>query len=333
MSISIAYQENTPNQGLFALRENLQKFLLYLRNEWFVKYTVVNAAQQTFAEDMGVTRETINRWLKELEAAGAITITRNPVNNYETCRYEPTPLLKKSWYLLRHFYVMLKYAALPISNLLSPAEPVVTQYKSFTEKETNECSLVGYVFNSPSLSYYREPRATQTGTIKKLQLGGVMEHEWLSPELKGITDLLNLNKWGQIKLSAFPKQALQHAAVVYRSSKAVKKDQFHWFREVCNEWCRNNNVSPDYGLLYRLEAKYNMPENPAYVLEKKPSMIEIPEKKPAPAKKLFPDWQGKKFFTEEEHEKHRYDAAMKFAEKNEDNIFRIILLEGWAKQP
>jgi len=279
--------------------------------------------------------KTGTRWTDDFHEDGLIIKTRDPKNKYKTCRYQVTQLYEKLSPYIRNIYVTLKYAPLPISLLFSVAEPDVPPYKSFTEKETSYCSLVGSLSNSPSLSYYREPRATQTGTIKKIQIGGVMELDWISPELKGVTELLNLNKWGQIKLSAFPKQALQHAAVVFRSSKSPKKDPFHWFREVCNEWCMKNNVSPDYGLLYRLEAKYEMPENPNYVLSHRPSIIAIAPKKAEAVslvKKMHPDWESKTFLTEEEIKRNRLEAIQKFEENGEFNIFQSKLIEGWKKQ-
>lgn len=272
MSISQVCHENHETQALLNLSPNLLRFLLYLRKEWFSKYHVVSASQKTFAKDMGVARETINRWLKLLREIGVIDWKRNLLNGYETCQYRATSLFKQNLFRLREINVMYKYAALTIGILVTATEPRITPYKDIRGEEIRDCYLsspVSLFTTQPTLheSQTACERAREKETPKKefnVEMNAVPE--WVTPQIKQATKLLNLSRWGQIRLVAYPSTAVEYAIKALRDSRGKKENPFGWFTSICHSWCSRNRVAPDWSLMKKIADENGMPDDPMLII-------------------------------------------------------------------
>lgn len=97
-----------------------------------------------------------------------------------------------------------------------------------------------------------------------------------SKQVLAAQDLLSLSQWGIIRLSAFPKEAIEHANFSFRASKTKKEDPFKWFLGVCDKWCRENNVEPDLTSARNLAKEANMPSRPEWIVPR--PVLEIPKK-------------------------------------------------------
>lgn len=71
--------------------------------------------------------------------------------------------------------------------------------------------------------------------------------------------MLNLSKWGQLKLMAFPDEAIQYAYKALAS--ANPRDPFKWFISLCLTYCKQNSIAPDWNTMLNLCREHGMPDN------------------------------------------------------------------------
>lgn len=71
--------------------------------------------------------------------------------------------------------------------------------------------------------------------------------------------VLNLSKWGQIKLMAYPDEAIQYAYKALQS--ANPRDPFKWFVSVCLTYCKDNKMAPDWNVMLNLSREHSIPDN------------------------------------------------------------------------
>jgi len=95
-------------------------------------------------------------------------------------------------------------------------------------------------------------------------------------EMLAAQDLLSLSKWGMIRLSAYPRQAIEHAYLAFRNSKSKKDDPFRWFCSLCDEWCRKQNAEPNLPYMRRLAVEHEMTTDPVWIIAR--PVLAIPEK-------------------------------------------------------
>jgi len=111
----------------------------------------------------------------------------------------------------------------------------------------------GYVTNQSTVPV----EAVWTGLETKKEREAVNAH----PVSEGIRrcTMLNLSKWGQIKLSAFPDEAIDFA---YQQLKhANPRDPFAWFISLCLQYCKDNKIAPNWNRMLALSREYQMPDN------------------------------------------------------------------------
>lgn len=86
---------------------------------------------------------------------------------------------------------------------------------------------------------------------------------------------LKLTKWGQIKLSAFPRGAVLHLDRKITSTKALR-DPFGYAYRICLEWCKENNIQPDFKWANRLLEQYAMPTDAPMLLATDRKLVSAP---------------------------------------------------------
>jgi len=120
---------------------------------------------------------------------------------------------------------------------------------------------------SPSSFFkYQSPVPVQdfwTVLEKEKKKEPVMQAKPIRQSVCNLT-MLNLSKWGQIKLSAYPDQALDYA---YSQLKFTNpRDPFKWFVSLCMRYCQENKMAPDWSGMLTLSRELNMPDNAAMTL-------------------------------------------------------------------
>lgn len=251
-------------------------------------------SQETIAKKSGCSLRSANGKLGELHASSIIVKIRSEINNYDTCRYQLTDLAfkEKSRILYWHRYFKgLAFAAgiLVSSPQVEPRDCVLYSYKDNSYTKTADCSSENLFLKLYSIycetkkrreyipphHYPTENREIESLTTKKES--SMEQPKWVTPTLNSVTKTLNLSKWGQIRLSAYPDQALFHALNALKASKSPKNDLFKWFGFVCNEWCKKNNVSPNWSVMHKLATENEIPDNPTLILAAK--ALDIPKAK------------------------------------------------------
>jgi len=132
--------------------------------------------------------------------------------------------------------------------------PSVTQSHDYiTGKETKPYD---YIKNTSKL------KTTKSQSVRRpmAEYGGISQ---VIRELK----FLNLTKFGQIKLSAFPDGAILYATDQYKKSRNKPKDRFAWFFTVCGRWCQINNIEPNWKYLEELKERHHMPDGARMTFE------------------------------------------------------------------
>lgn len=89
----------------------------------------------------------------------------------------------------------------------------------------------------------------------------------ISPLIRSLNEL-NLSRSGQIKLSAFPDNVIDYAKDKLGYAKNVK-DPFNWFLSVCTDYCKSNDIKPDWPWVYELSKKYNVDLNTSPIIVKR----------------------------------------------------------------
>lgn len=117
----------------------------------------------------------------------------------------------------------------------------------------------------PLSVYYKSstrPEKTGTGLLfKKEKRTMQADNTSTNPVRESIRNLtmLNLSKWGQIKLMAYPDQAIAHA---YKELQhANPRDPFKWFVSLCLKYCKENQLAPDWTGMLTLSRTQNMPDD------------------------------------------------------------------------
>lgn len=86
----------------------------------------------------------------------------------------------------------------------------------------------------------------------------IMQANPIRESIRNLT-MLNLSKWGQIKLMAYPDQSIQYA--YSQLQHANPRDPFAWFVSLCLKYCKENQLAPDWTGMLSLSRQYSMPDN------------------------------------------------------------------------
>lgn len=93
-----------------------------------------------------------------------------------------------------------------------------------------------------------------------------MEQVQITPMLQKVTKRLSLSKAGQLKLILFPDQALEYAL-----QKLTPTTSFNSFFIKAMDYCKDNNLEPDWAYHYEMMKKYNIPKDAKLVRTKTPT--------------------------------------------------------------
>lgn len=111
--------------------------------------------------------------------------------------------------------------------------------------------------------------------------GGVkMEANPIPDYIRGIQSL-KLARYGQIKLSGMPKEAVEYAEKCMQYSKNIKKP-FEWFFKMCKDYCDREKLAINWYYVDALKAKYAINQNARLLLDDK--IYRAKQYHPAPKK-------------------------------------------------
>lgn len=280
-------------------RYELQIVNILIRNS--IKYEKVFISQTLIAREVGVTRETVNRFIKDLAEKQLII----KVKRYNTTSlYFVNRLFYKFQEKLKHLFSALKqWNIYTLTYFLSGLKSAFLGHIT---------SSINRYINIPVVSicnrerYSSKSKSSQTGNRdfnKNIQKRRVMNQIEISSTLRKVTEILNLTKWGQIKLIPFQDEALE---AVLQQIEFIKKARspFDVFFMACKSHSEQNNIPIDWNLYYQFKEFYHMPADakftiipnkkntPPVLVTKVPEII-IPDQEKELQKTIQADQQGK----------------------------------------
>lgn len=209
------------------------------------KYKHVYLRQDTLAAMLKISREHCNRLLKWMRQCGLL------VSEYRyklSCHYTLSSFFfnHSMQSRLRHLFRPLR--ALSLGLLASFSSDVTQRVKKLIKNLINP--IVQRQTSESSMQF------TQTYHGDK-------------PVSEAIRNLkvINLTRAGQIKLSVFPDEAIVDAANAYTYAKNVR-DPFNWFYKLCFDYCKRNDIDPDWDFMHQLIEKYKISLTAPMVQEK-----------------------------------------------------------------
>jgi len=107
----------------------------------------------------------------------------------------------------------------------------------------------------------------------------------ITEPIERLAQLLSLDEREQLKLIAFPDEAVQHAlssiepiVTGKRKLNTPIKDRVAWMLSIATMYCKNNNIKPDWSWYFQLCDIVGIDGQGS--LEKKPLLLEKPVPKP-----------------------------------------------------
>lgn len=220
----------------------------------FNLHGIVFANQTTLGKNASVGRRQANRLVKQLADAGII------YKKYRanlTSVYYPAPFLldpkirqrfSKKFEAFRWLPLILLFSGLFVENVSRTISAVL-----FIKTDTDKLSNV-YLY-------------TDSKRMKKGALG-MYTNEAQKKLIIDLKDKLNLSMLGQIKLLPYPAECLEYVSEQY-SRVNNPKDPVKIFTYLCNEWCKANDVRPDWATCYQLYKDLNIdPQGSFYATSK-----------------------------------------------------------------
>jgi len=228
-------------------------------------YSKVDVSQIRIAQDLGLSRQTVNKIIKVLLKKNLITSKENRYK--KTCIYKVGDffLVSRNWERLSYTFSKIKnYFKQPIlvNKLISkchrPMATLISYFKEFIYISSRSRSRrISNTYNVESSKIVAK-KTTNDDEAKKEKTN--MNQILITPTLRELTTRLNLTKWGQMKLMAFSEDALAYGL----NQLQGKKYTGNIFQKLVSDmqnYCENTGQRVDWPKFYHLVGVYNMPSD------------------------------------------------------------------------
>jgi DNA-binding transcriptional regulator YhcF (GntR family) len=242
------YFHNNAERILQSIRPSFLKVLnalVFFDN----KYKNLYVSQERLAAHAGVARETCNRALKFFKSEGLVVM--------------------KYRYMRTSMYYLSPYFKNP--DIRSRLSHIITVFKTFlitcivanfaSNQAKSNVTLFKNRYKESSISYSHSTKRIGDEVVSIVQ--SYKKTEQINPISRAIRDItcLDLTKWGQIKLSAFPDEAIKYAQDHFKYGKNIR-DRFKYFYSLCHSYCLDNDIKPDWTHSNRLGTLFKIPSHP-----------------------------------------------------------------------
>ena len=246
---------------LFRSDIDVLNYILHADN----KYALVILSQSKMIKNLGLSRSTIYRAIQRLMGLGLLWMKNQGYK--KACLFKVSPIFHRNEYRerLRHMFSAFKWLSVRCLNpivgkFVKVGDTLLSRvmnyniYNGLSRDTADHVFIPTFLLDSavdhPTTQKGREMNTTQPiPEIIRTQLG-----------------FLNLSKWGQIALTAFPNEAIDYAIKAYRF--ASPQDPFKWFYAVCMEYCKIHDIKPDFATVNTLKSELRQPENARMTLDK-----------------------------------------------------------------
>ncbi len=275
ISASVPLEKN-PIGLIRALNHKQQRFLDMLLR-FYKAYGVVTLSHKTMAKRVGVCISTIKRYIIFFENLGLI---KTFYRHLKTLIIDVTDILFRP-HVRTALAVLFRCLAFTFSlQLLASPAFEIRPLKVAPDHDELLININGVNFINSTVCSVGESssyvcacaREGQTADKKTENCTEHTKKEREAMTVNGIPDYIReiscmkLTDAGQIKLSAFPVEAIEYATKTMKMA-GNKRDPFRWFFKVCNDFCKESNIQPDWKRKSFLETTYGISDNDVMITE------------------------------------------------------------------
>lgn len=249
--------------------------------DMILRWGYVCISQEKLASYFGKCREWANRVIQLFKRMGLIYIETRP---YRSCIFRIPALLKDqevvrflaNWFA--PFRGLIKKKVTPINLVSYKLEKLSPKVDILMGESTFEGDKSLYFRRGDDPGGPGITKISQKGEKGYEMTGNQPDTSQRSPVSTVILSLaeLNLTKWGQIKLSAYPQGALLYAKKNMKLA-LMATNPFAYVLAICSDWCANSGIRPDFEKSNKLACKYGMPQDAPMVMRK---IVNLPESLP-----------------------------------------------------
>lgn len=244
------YEQIIPNKKFLAraadnlrsLSPGARKILSIFRN--MGTYKKLYFRQTWLAEATGLCRAQVNRIIKKLDEMGLIAKKYRHMNtsNYRVSDFliNPPAKLKKLLTLICIFSVgMLKSQT---------CKPSVNKHVTHTLRK-----ILGSNSNT-KFNNYIYIKYSINGRSTAHSMSQFNKEDFIPPIVSSLK-FLDLTWDQKFKLASFPTNALSHAFTRLKYGNGTQ-NSYAWFKYLCEEYCLQQNIKPNWRLYYQLQEVY-----------------------------------------------------------------------------
>lgn len=217
---------------------------------------VVDVSQERVAQQTGYCRQTVNEAIMQLSSLGFIEKKRR---YNKTSIYKIAAFFRINDHRARLAFIFKSFQKyLPLS-LLSLLNNTISQESNPTIKESKYIKKI-LVSKSSSNRETRETRSKDEALnfYPKKKSKKQMEPFAMTPALERATKVLQLTKWGQLKLSILPEPVLLQSLDDLKRAKSLD-NKFAYVISRSIKTCNDGQISINWQRWYDLKKMYQQP--------------------------------------------------------------------------
>ena len=227
-------------------------------------------------------RKTGNRWMNKLHELGLVTKINRP---YRTCLYEPKPIFldrHMRWMLDRvikslNFLNIAMLISMGLTNSPFVKNPYVYAHKHLLEENVprrdNRYYYKRYI--APGLKSTLDGPDPQQAKPDRSGINSQDPRRGIPMNGQKRIKTLKLNHVGEIKLKPFPPEAREYADIQLRTNKKPVKDLFRFYASLCATYCKQNNITPEWRLMFSQLQKEGIDNDATGINPKDPYEYEV----------------------------------------------------------
>lgn len=260
-------------ENFFNDLDNTKKKVLGYLISLSMKCPFVSPSQTTIARKVGISRQHCNRIIGYFRSVGILT---SEFRYKLSCHYYVSSFIFKSDVMQKIGHIFKVFRALSLSLLVSVSNITsdVTQYI----KKYNR-NLLSFTFTS---SYCKSAK-TKMSSMEQKFVRKAIPNNPVGDTIRGIKQM-KLTRAGQIKLTAFPDEAIRDAVAVLSTAKNVR-DPYALVYKMCFEYCKRHQLDPDWHYMFAVMKTYNIDLQDANTTKEKEE--EVKEAAPKADKREF----------------------------------------------
>lgn len=222
--------------------------LLRLGNQ----YPIIKPKQGTIAQFAGYARETVNRKIQEWVELGVL---RKKYIYKQACEYTLNPLFFEYSFREKYSHMFSAFKTFALIYLFSFGKAHVFDNVTLISPVIK---ILYPRYGIPTSSVYkltdskRESRSVRNMYASEARKKVLLE----------ITNRVGLTRRGQAALAPYPAECLEYVLDKLKFANVQNiRNIWFWFISLCNEWCKSNEIRPDFKAENDIIAQFSLKQD------------------------------------------------------------------------